>query len=69
MKYLSFDVGIKNLAYCVINTTTQSSTNEKHNMFEIADWQIINLVANKIKPNKLSCSHNVTTKRKCGVMT
>lgn len=75
MKYLSFDVGIKNLAYCVINTNVQSSTNntndtnEKHNVFEIADWQIINLVANKVKLNKLPCSYNVTVKRKCGVMT
>lgn len=69
MKYLSFDVGIKNLAYCVLNTNAQSSTNEKHNVFEISDWQIINLVANKVKLNKLPCSYNITIKRKCGVMT
>ena len=37
MNYLSFDVGIKNLAYCVI-------TPEK----EIIDWSIINLNENPI---------------------
>ena len=37
MKYLSFDVGIKNLAYC--------SLNDKK---EILDWGIINLDKNPI---------------------
>lgn len=38
MKLLSFDVGIKNLAYCVINQTDDN--------FKIDDWGIINLSCN-----------------------
>ena len=34
----SWDVGIKNLAYCVI---------EKTNVIKIVDWNIINLVEHK----------------------
>jgi hypothetical protein len=41
---LSFDVGIVNLAYCILK-----KTNDK---FEILKWDIIN-----IDENKLTCSH------------
>ena len=37
MKILSFDVGIKNLAYCVIEVDTKEDKNHK-----ILDWDIIN---------------------------
>ena len=43
MKYLSFDVGIKNLAYC--------SLNDKK---EILDWGIINLDKNPSIQGKLT---------------
>ena len=37
MKILSFDVGIKNLAYCIIEVETKE--NKEH---KIVDWGIIN---------------------------
>ena len=40
MNILSFDVGIKNLAYCLVNVT--DATAKK---FEIIDWGVINLMA------------------------
>lgn len=45
MKILSFDVGIKNLAYCIINYV--------ENKLSIDDWNIINLIDNK--ENQLNC--------------
>ena len=39
MKLLSFDVGIKNLAYCIIEL--------KNDKLEIIDWKIINLCEDK----------------------
>jgi hypothetical protein len=39
MNVLSFDVGIKNLAYCLVNVTDV-------NQFKIQDWGVINLISN-----------------------
>ena len=36
MRILSFDVGIKNLAYCLIDTTPTQQ-------FNIVEWDVINL--------------------------
>jgi hypothetical protein len=38
MKIISFDVGIKNMAYCIL---TKSSTT---NFLEISDWNVLNLM-------------------------
>ena len=47
MIILSIDVGIKNLAYCVIklnnNSEYNSEHNSEHNSIEILDWNIVNL--------------------------
>ena len=43
MKLLSFDVGIKNLAYCIIEY--------KNDKLDIIDWNIINLC----KKNNFKC--------------
>jgi hypothetical protein len=47
MKLLSFDVGIKNLAYCLFEIDT-------NNKFKIIDWNIISLLNENIKPDKCS---------------
>jgi len=52
-KILSFDVGIKNLAYCLIEKTD--------NNFKILKWDIINLVEDRDL-----CQHVLKNKRVCG---
>jgi hypothetical protein len=55
MKVLSFDVGIKNLAYCIIE--------KKNDDFVIHDWDVINIADNvqncmfKLKNNNLCCQN------------
>ena len=55
MKILSIDVGIKNLAICVIETTETTETTELNNnvykSFKIIYWNIINLSEDKKKCN------------------
>jgi len=46
MNYISFDVGIKNLSYCIIEIN--------NNVFDIIDWNIISLCDNKDKVNKIN---------------
>ena len=60
MKYLSFDIGIKNLAYCIINENKI-----------IEDWGIINIVneepihkCSEYNKNKNKCNSNATYKNK-----
>lgn len=58
MKILSFDVGIKNLAYCLIHK-------DDNNNFKIEDWDVINLTDERIKcmclnKNKKLCSSYAT---------
>ena len=42
MKYIAFDIGIKNLAYCIINSDN----------YEIVDWNILDISTDK-KKNKI----------------
>lgn len=56
MKICSFDVGIKNLAYCIID--------KKDNDFEIIDWNLIN-ISDQEKKEKLTCTYYIG-KKKCG---
>ncbi len=51
MKVLSFDVGIVNLAYCIMEKTNNDTE------FDITEWNIINLDTNKI-----TCSYKGTRK-------
>ena len=53
MKILSWDVGIKNLAYAIIEFT------DKTNNFKIIKWDIINLLDDTIK-----CCHILQGKKK-----
>ena len=46
MKYISFDVGIKNLSYCIIDIN--------NDIFDIIDWNVISLCDNKEKVNQIN---------------
>ena len=53
MKILSFDVGIKNLAYCIL---------EKNDKIRICDWGIINVSCDEICHH---CSKSKSTSKQC----
>lgn len=61
MNILSFDVGIKNLAYCLVNVT--DATAKK---FIIIDWGVINLMTSGAQPENNVCS---TCKKKATLQT
>jgi hypothetical protein len=60
MKILSFDVGIKNLAYCLIDFIKDPKT-ESYTDFRILRWDIINLM-----DDRNVCQHLLRTGNKCG---
>ena len=73
-KIISFDVGIKHLAYCVLTTepetpepeTPQRGEAQHPNQYQIPDWQIINLLdtseAIVSKPITPTCCANALSK-------
>jgi hypothetical protein len=65
-KIISFDVGIKHLAYCVLTMTPQRGGTQHPDQYQIPDWQIINLLdtteANVSKPVTQTCCANALSK-------
>ena len=61
MRVISFDVGIKNLAYCVMDISTDVFP-------KIVDWNVINLCESMDVPSLPSycCSHLLKNKKQCG---
>jgi hypothetical protein len=57
MKLLSFDVGIKNLAFCLFEITD----NKK---FDIIDWNVISLLETEREPEKTPCCFIFNTPKK-----
>lgn len=57
MRILSFDIGIKNLAYCL------GDFNEETKELFIEEWEIINLIEDELESQKL-CSHIGKNKNK-----
>lgn len=55
MRVISFDVGIKNMAYCVLDVS--------HNTFSVIDWHILNLMPATEKQKPL-CNCIKQTKKK-----
>ena len=53
MKLVSFDVGIKNMAYCYFDISGEK--------IEVKDWNVINLMPNANK-NTVLCNSNVVIK-------
>jgi hypothetical protein len=56
-KVVSFDVGIKNMAYCVFT--------QKENNLEILDWNVVDLIGAPPPINK-SCDVMLKNKKTCG---
>ena len=52
-KYIGWDIGIKNLSYCIIDET-----------YNILDWNIINLIDDQKEKNK--CSEKMKNGNMCG---
>lgn len=55
-KVISWDIGIKNLSYCILQKETDNNNEEeypktKHN-FSIIDWEVINLYSNENKTHR-----------------
>jgi hypothetical protein len=63
MKFLSFDIGIKNLAYCIVDYDLGNRS-----VFKIDEWGIINLIENEQKDSheKEKCKCFNKNKKVCG---
>jgi hypothetical protein len=66
-RIISFDVGIKNLAYCVFDINSSSQTPPPQ-PFSIIEWSILNLAENEAKPKQINvCDHKKNpTSNICG---
>ena len=49
MKVISFDVGIKNMAYCVLSI-------DPENQLKIEEWSILNLMDTELPSNNFKCT-------------
>ena len=58
MKIISFDVGIKNMAYCILDCSSNISVPN------IIDWNIVNLLNNTEDTNMI-CNQICKNKKKC----
>lgn len=58
MQIISFDIGIKNLAYCIL------SVNPADSSFTILDWNVLNLLeTNTPKQISYQCTHSLKPKK------
>jgi len=60
MKIISFDIGIKNMAYCIFDLSSTVVP------FQIADWKVANLIANEDPQIQYTCTCHSTKKPKKG---
>jgi hypothetical protein len=72
MKLISFDVGIKNMAYCIFDIQTISSISDENKCnsnISVLDWNVINLMNDEPEVVKCNCiitpiKKNTKTKKK-----
>lgn len=62
MRLISFDVGIKNLAYCVFSITSSQSSQKK--TWSIPEWNCANLLATADPSANKYCCQSIKGKRK-----
>jgi hypothetical protein len=66
MKLISFDIGIKNMAYCIFDVSCSPLQSNTQSSFTILDWNILNLMDNgEPIENSIMCSFisNVNVKK------
>lgn len=63
MRLVSFDVGIKNLAYCVFSISSSPQSAQKSGSWSISEWNCANLISQGPTEIK-SCGHMIKGKRK-----
>ena len=61
-RIISFDVGIKNMAYCILEVTESSA--DKKPMITIIDWNILNIASTETSSTLPLCQHITTSKKK-----
>ena len=54
MKLISFDIGIKNMAYCIF--TIQEPVGSSSYPFQLVDWNILNLIENENTVPNVPCN-------------
>ena len=79
-KYLGWDIGIKNLAFCLIEEATQTTSNAVlfgTNYYTILDWGVINLVSQvnenmsaegnitNLHTDEINCCYQINIGKKC----
>jgi hypothetical protein len=63
MKIISFDIGIKNMAYCLFDISEKTKEDgDKENLPKITDWKVLSLLAEEPKIHKCSCLSKITKK-------
>jgi len=61
-RIISFDVGIKNMAYCILEVTESSA--DKKPMITIIAWNILNIASTETSSTLPLCQHITTSKKK-----
>jgi hypothetical protein len=66
MRLISFDVGIKNLAYCVFSVDSSSDKEEPSQKWSIPEWNCVNLIADQDSSNAAVkfCCYKMKGKKK-----
>lgn len=65
MRLISFDVGIKNMAYCLFDihsNTNNSNTNNSNCKVSILNWEVLNLLLDDTQPTEIenvACSEKI----------
>lgn len=58
-RLISFDVGIKNLAYCIIDIDVQKN-------IQLIEWNVLNLCEETVNPQPVICSEVLKNGKTCG---
>jgi hypothetical protein len=56
MKLISFDIGIKNMAYCIFSIEPIVPSSVSHHPFRLVDWNILNLIENDNTNPNVPCN-------------
>jgi len=70
MKVISFDIGIKNMAYCIFQSQAQQQSQQQEQCPTIVDWDVVNLLDNTTSVEEVArCGCLIgkkSTEKRCG---